>query len=190
MEELQQTMNEEIVAEAFTEILSTVPGRDLHGTVETPVRFARAWAELTSGYDVDIASLFKTFPADGYDEMIACSPINFVSLCEHHALAFTGQAHVVYIPGSRIVGLSKIPRLVDALARRLQVQERLTSQIADALDAFLKPKGILVLVEGEHSCATLRGARAQGMRMRTSAVRGVIADKPHAKAEALTLIAR
>ena len=166
------------VADAFGAILQTVEGRDLIGTEETPGRFARAWEELTSGYDQDIAALMKTFPSEGYDEMIACSPINFVSLCEHHALAFTGQAHVVYIPNGKIIGLSKIPRLVDAFARRLQVQERLTMQIADALVKHLEPIGVLVLIEAEHSCATLRGARSHGLRMRTQTLRGVMHPRP------------
>lgn len=161
---------------------------DREGLVETPGRAARAWRELTEGYDVDVRRLLKTFDSDGYDEMVAVADIPFASLCEHHLLPFTGRAHVVYIPVGRIVGLSKIPRVVDAYARRLQVQERLTIQIADALEDHVQPFGVMVVVEATHMCATLRGVKKAGVVMRTSAVRGEIKDNPAARAEALAMI--
>lgn len=161
---------------------------DRDGLLETPARAAKAWAELTSGYDADIGSMLKTFDSDGYDEMVAVADIPFASLCEHHMLPFTGKAHVVYIPNGRIVGLSKIPRLVDAFSHRLQVQERLTIEIADALHENLEPVGILVLLEATHMCATLRGVKKSGTVMRTSALRGLIKEDAAARAEALALI--
>lgn len=163
---------------------------DREGLVETPDRAGRAWAELTAGYTVDIAALLKTFDSDGYDEMIAVGPVGFASLCEHHLLPFVGVAYVVYIPDGRVVGLSKIPRLVDAFSHRLQIQERLTVQIADAFEAHLSPVGVLVVVDAEHTCASLRGVKKEQMRMVTSAVRGALRDKPAARAEALALIGR
>lgn len=177
------------LAAAYLTILEHTPGEDFtrEGLDETPVRAARAWAELTSGYNADIEGLLKTFDADGYDEMIAVTT-TFASLCEHHLLPFTGRAHVVYIPHGRIVGLSKIPRLVDAFANRLQVQERLTVQVADALVEHLNPRGVMVVIDAEHTCAALRGVRKPGTVMRTSAVRGALAEVPEARAEALALI--
>lgn len=158
------------------------------GLLDTPDRAARAWRELTSGYGVDPAELLTTFHADGYDEMVLLRQYAFHSLCEHHLLPFTGVAHVGYIPDRRIVGLSKLGRVVDAYARRLQVQERLTSQVARLLDRELKPKGVIVVLEARHMCMELRGVHQTGQTMVTSAVRGVLKDKPEARAEALALI--
>lgn len=181
---------ERLLAGCYEEILRATDGENhaRPGLVETPSRAARAWRELTSGYTEDVAGLLKTFDSDGYDEMVAVVGIPFASLCEHHLLPFTGKAHLVYIPSGRIVGLSKIPRLVDAFARRLQVQERLTVQIADAFEEHLQPAGLMVVIDAEHTCATLRGVRKAGMGMRTSAVRGALRAKPAARAEALNLI--
>jgi GTP cyclohydrolase IA len=175
---------------AYREILGATPGEDCgrEGLQETPERAMKAWRELTSGYDVDVAALLKTFDSDGYDEMVAVTQIPFASLCEHHLLPFTGLASVVYIPDGRIVGLSKIPRLVDAFSHRLQVQERMTVQIADALVEHLHPVGVMVVLEATHTCATLRGVKKAGTLMRTSVVRGALSEKPAARAEALALI--
>jgi len=158
------------------------------GVLATPGRAARALIEMTAGYDVDIPGLFTTFERDGYDEMIVVRDIPFVSLCEHHMLPFTGRAHVGYIPGERIVGLSKLARVVDAYARRFQVQERLTAQVADALDEHLKPVGSIVVIEAEHSCMSCRGVRVSGTSAVTSSMRGALRDKPEARAEALALL--
>lgn len=176
------------LVEAFASILDATLDAPTAGTRETPERAAKAWRELTSGYSVDIAGLFKTFDAEGYDEMIAVAGVPFTSLCEHHLLSFSGVVHVVYLPTDKIVGLSKIPRLVEAFARRLQNQERLTANIADALTEHLNPLGVLVQARGRHSCMCARGARSDGT-MITSLTRGAMREKPEARAEALSLIA-
>ncbi len=175
----------------YSELLVYTEGEDAdrEGLRETPERAARAWEELTNGYAADVEALLKTFNSDGYDEMVAVAHIPFASLCEHHLLPFVGEAHVVYIPNGRIVGLSKIPRLVDAYSHRLQVQERLTVQIADALETHLHPVGVMVVIEANHTCASLRGVKKAGMMMRTSAVRGALSEQPESRAEALALIA-
>lgn len=172
-------------ANALDELL---PGAVYDGVVDTPGRAARALLEMTSGYDVDVAALFRTFEDDGYDEMIAEAPIPFTSLCEHHMLPFAGNAGIVYIPNGRIVGLSKLARLVDAYARRLQVQERMTLQIADAIEGHMDAKGVMVLVQAEHSCIGCRGVRKSGVTAVTNVVRGAILEKPEARAEALDLL--
>lgn len=174
----------------FREVLRDVlpDGVTYEGVEATPGRAARALIEMTSGYDVDVAGLFTTFDRDGYDELIIVRDIPFVSLCEHHMLPFTGRAHVGYIASERIVGLSKLARLVNAYARRLQVQERLTVQIADALDEHLKPVGSIVVVEAEHSCMSCRGVRVHDTTAVTSSVRGALRDKPEARAEAMGLL--
>lgn len=161
---------------------------DRDGLADTPARAARAWRELTRGYDVDVAGVFRTFDADGYDEMVAVRAIPFYSLCEHHLLPFHGTAGVAYVPAGRIVGLSKLARLVDAFSRRLQVQERLTDQIADALVTHLAPKGVAVVVSGVHMCMTMRGAQAHGSATVTSALRGAMRTNAEARAEALALL--
>lgn len=173
---------------AYAQVLQQTEGRWREGTEDTPGRAARAWAEMTAGYFVDIEELLTTFDADGYDEMVIVKSCPVWSLCEHHLLPFHGIAHVGYIPGDAIIGLSKIPRIVDAFARRLQVQERLTAQIADTLEEHLKPKGVIVVVEATHLCMAMRGVGVHGSTTITSAVRGVLKDKPEARAEALNLI--
>lgn len=151
----------------------------------TPLRFAAAYAELLSPQPFD----FTTFANDeGYDEMVLVRDIPVQSLCEHHLLPFTGTAHVAYLPADRVVGLSKIPRMVDHYARRPQTQERLTVQIADALAAHLQPRGVGVLIEATHSCMTLRGARAGGAATKTSAVRGALREDARSRAEFFALV--
>lgn len=173
---------------AYAQILQQTEGKWREGTEDTPGRAARAWCEMTAGYAVDIESLMTMFDADGYDEMVIVKSSPVWSLCEHHLLPFHGVAHVGYVPRNSIVGLSKIPRIVDAFSRRLQVQERLTSQIADTLDTYLNPKGVIVVVEATHLCMAMRGVGVSGSVTKTSAVRGVLKDKPEARAEALNLI--
>lgn len=156
------------------------------GLIETPRRVVKAFKEMTVGYDTDITNILGvTFDVD-CDEMVVVKDIPFSSLCEHHMLPFTGTATVAYIPGKRVVGLSKIPRLVDAFAKRLQVQERLTNQIADAMVEHLNPLGVGVIIKGHHSCMSLRGVGKSGTMM-TSALRGVMRTKPEARAEFLHL---
>lgn len=180
------------MAAAVSELLTGV-GEDAarDGLVETPLRYAKALLELTSGYRTDPAALLKTFDNDAkYDEMVLVRDIPFHSLCEHHMLPFYGRAHVGYVPNGKIVGLSKLARLVDAYARRLQVQERLTQQIADTLNDTLQPVGVMVVVEAEHMCMAMRGVQVPGSRTMTSAVRGALREKPEARAECMGLLTK
>lgn len=156
---------------------------------ETPARMARALEEMTAGRHEDPREvLAKSFDSDGYDEIVAVRDIEFTSLCEHHVLPFVGRASVAYLPGERVVGLSKIPRLVETFARRLQLQERMTRQIATALAAGTQARGVAVVVEARHECLACRGARKPTASMVTSCVLGVLRDDPGAKAEALALL--
>lgn len=148
------------------------PGRE--GLRETPARVARAYQELTCGYTATIEA--TTFDAEGADQMIVQQKIPLYSLCEHHLLPFAGFAHIGYIPKDRIIGLSKFKRIVDLYARRFQVQERLTRQIADHLEELLSPRGVIVVVEAEHFCMTMRGVQAPGTLTVTSAVTGDFQD--------------
>lgn len=155
---------------------------------ETPGRMLRALHELTEGYATkDLQALLKTFVAPPDPGIVAVRGITFASLCEHHVLPFTGQVSVAYIPRNRIVGLSKIPRLVRAVTRRLQVQERIGQQIADALVDGLSPIGVMVIVRARHTCMGLRGIESPG-EMVTSCVRGAFAEEHNARAEALALL--
>lgn len=160
------------------------PTRD--GLLETPRRVVKAFKEMTEGYDKDIEALLGVTFDVKCDEMIVVKDIPFSSLCEHHMLPFTGTATVGYIPKKRVVGLSKIARLVDAYGKRLQVQERMTSQIADAMVEHLKPLGVGVILKGTHSCMSLRGIGKAGI-MQTSALRGVMRTDAEARAEFLAL---
>jgi len=143
------------------------------GLKKTPERVARMYAELLSGYSMDPEKLVNgaLFNID-YDEMVIVRDIEFYSLCEHHMLPFIGRAHVAYLPAGRVVGLSKIPRIVDMFARRLQVQERMTRQIADYISALVKPQGVAVVVEAMHMCSMMRGVKKHDARMTTSAMHG------------------
>lgn len=165
------------------------PSPDREGLEETPVRVAKAWKFWTKGYAEDPASILKVFEdgANGYDEMVSVVNIPVYSHCEHHLAPIFGVATVAYIPNGRIVGLSKLSRLVDCFARRLQVQERLTSQIADALDTHLKPKGVGVWISARHMCMESRGICQQGHHTVTTALRGVIKSDSSARAEFLAL---
>lgn len=161
------------------------PTRD--GLVETPKRFTKALRELTSGLGQDPAApLAKVFD-EQHDEIVCVNDMPFSSLCEHHLLGFTGVVRFAYIPNGKVVGLSKIPRMVAILAARPQVQERLTGQIVDTFNKALKPRGVMAIVEGRHSCMSCRGVRSQG-QMITSAVRGMFKDQPESRAEAMVLL--
>lgn len=158
------------------------------GLEDTPKRVMKAFAEMTSGYSMDPAQILaRTFPGENYDELVIVPGIQFVSLCEHHLLPFMGSAVVAYIPHDRVIGLSKIPRLVECFARRLQVQERMTIQIADAMMDHLKPNGVGVVLRAQHSCMSCRGVRQQDAEMVTSVMRGALRDKPEARAELMGL---
>ena len=179
------------VEAAVREILLAVgedPDRD--GLRDTPARVARSYDELFSGLKGDPAELLETTFDIAHDELVLVRDIELTSLCEHHLLPFTGVAHVGYIPGpgGRVTGLSKLARLVDMFARRPQVQERLTSQIADALVEHLHAQGVIVVVSCEHLCMTMRGVRKPGAVTTTSAVRGQLCD-PTTRAEAISLMA-
>lgn len=178
------------MAEAGVAALLQYVGEDVtrDGLCDTPARVVRAYGEMTSGYAVDVPALLATtFEAD-YTGMVVVNDVDFVSLCEHHLLPFTGVAHVAYIPaGGRVVGLSKLARLVDAYARRLQVQERMTEQIADAIETALTPAGIGVVLRAQHACMACRGVRKATATMVTSALRGLMFDQDRARAEFLAL---
>jgi GTP cyclohydrolase I len=179
------------IERAVREILAAIgedPDRD--GLVDTPARVARAYAEQFSGLSQDPEDVLGTvFDAD-HDELILVRDIELYSTCEHHLVPFFGRAHVAYIPNEKgqITGLSKLARLVDVYARRPQVQERMTSQIADALMRVLEPRGALVVIEAEHLCMSMRGVRKPGAKTVTSAVRGSIRDNASTRAEAMSLL--
>jgi GTP cyclohydrolase I len=177
----------EQAARLFLKALGVDPDApDAPDLARTPRRFAKAYAELMSPEPFDFTTFANT---EGYDELVVIRDIPVQSLCEHHLLPFTGVAHVAYLPGDRVVGLSKIPRMVDHYARRPQTQERLTVQIADALAARLQPRGIGVVVEATHTCMTLRGARATGSKTSTSALRGLLREDARSRAEFFALAA-
>ncbi len=174
---------------AVREILLAVgENPDREGLIKTPSRVARAYGELLAGMADDPRHHLKTVFNERYDEVVLLRDIQFSSLCEHHLLPFTGVAHVAYLPDGKVVGLSKLARLVEGFARRLQVQERLTTQIADAIMEELNPIGAACVIEAEHTCMTLRGAKKHGSTMVTSALRGIFKDNPSSRGEMLSLI--
>ena len=179
------------VRAAVSELLSAIgedPERD--GLVNTPVRVAAMYEELFSGLHDDPARHLEVTFAAEHDEMVMVRDIPFASLCEHHMVPFMGKVHVGYIPGEdgRVTGLSKLARLVESYARRLQVQERMTTQIADTMERVLMPRGVLVVVEAEHLCMSMRGVKKPGTVTITSAVRGLFRDDPRTRAEAMQYI--
>ncbi len=190
LEQLTFDTNPAIEA-AVTTILREIgedPERD--GLQRTPLRVAKMYAELTAGYHVDPHALINgaVFEVD-YDEMVIVRDIHFYSLCEHHTLPFYGHAHVAYIPNGKVIGLSKIPRIVEMFARRLQVQERLTVQIADFLNEAIQPRGVAVVCQAVHMCSVMRGVRKENASMITSAMRGYFRNSSKTRAEFLGLIA-
>ena len=177
---------EPIVAQLLKE-LGEEPGRD--GLARTPARVARSLRFLTSGYQQDpVAILNDALFSVSYDEMVIVKDIDFYSLCEHHLLPFFGRAHVAYVPNGKVLGLSKIPRLVGMLARRLQVQERLTTQIAETLEAVLEPRGVAVVIESIHLCMMMRGVEQQSAFAITSSLRGEFQADPKTRSEFMDLI--
>jgi len=179
---------EELVESLLIE-LGEDPGRQ--GLKATPDRVARALRELTDGYGVKPEEVVADAVFDqDYDEMVVVKDINFYSLCEHHMLPFFGQVHVGYLPKGKVVGLSKIPRLVAVFSRRLQIQEQLTRQIAEALDGALQPRGVGVVVEARHLCMEMRGVETPGGRMMTSCMLGTFRRDPRTRAEFLDLVRR
>jgi len=163
------------------------PARE--GLRETPRRVARMWQELVVGMDRDAAEFAKAIPVEEYDEIVLLRDIPFVSVCEHHLVPFIGRAHVAYLPQKgRVTGLSKLARMVEIHARRLQVQERMSQDIADDIMRTLRPRGVMVVVEAEHLCMTIRGAEKPGTVTVTSVVRGQFRDNPATRAEAVALL--
>ena len=164
---------------------------DREGLQNTPDRVARMYAELLSGYSVDPEKIINGALFNiNYDEMVLVRDIEFYSLCEHHMLPFLGRAHVAYLPKGKVIGLSKIPRIVEMYARRLQVQERMTRQIADLLQHMLEPQGVAVVVEGMHLCSMMRGVKKHGARMTTSAMHGAFRANLATRQEFLENISR
>jgi GTP cyclohydrolase I len=163
---------------------------DREGLLETPARVVRAWDEHFAGYSLDPAEyLAKTFEeVEGYDELVLVSDIEVLSHCEHHMVPFVGKAHVAYIPNGRVVGLSKIARVVDVFAKRLQVQEKLTKQIADALELHLKPQGVAVMMQCQHFCMCYRGVKKPGSWTTTSKLYGAFLNNAASRMELFTLI--
>jgi GTP cyclohydrolase I len=155
---------------------------------ETPARVARMYAELFCGMHADPGRHLKKVFTDQYDEMVLVRDISFNSMCEHHLLPFMGKAHVGYLPRGKVTGLSKLARVVEEISHRPQVQERMTHQIADLINADLDPKGVIVILEAEHTCMTIRGIRKPGSLTVTSAVRGLFKTNPASRAEAMALI--
>lgn len=182
------------IQEAVREILCAVgedPDRD--GLLRTPQRVARMYGELLEGYTQDLETIVNGAMFDveyGEGEMVVVADIEYGSMCEHHMLPFVGKAHAAYIPRDKVIGLSKIPRIVDMFARRLQVQERLTNEIANALVQALDPVGVMVVVEGQHSCASLRGVEKHGLNMVTTAQRGEFRANPGLRDEFYRLIGK
>lgn len=157
------------------------------GIVDTPKRVAKALKEMTAGYSEDPVKILSTVFDQEYDEVIVVKDIPFTSLCEHHVLPFVGTVDIGYLPDGRVVGLSKLARLVDCFSRRLQIQERMTKQIADAIESCLNARGVAVIVSASHACMSCRGVRKPGAAMVTSVMKGVFRDKPEARAEFLEL---
>jgi len=184
--------DQEAIAEAVTQILTHIgedPTRD--GLKHTPERVARMYDELMAGYHIDPKELINDalFEVD-YSEMVIVKDIEFYSLCEHHMLPFFGKAHVAYIPNRKVLGLSKIPRIVDMFARRLQVQERLTQQIMNFLEELLQPQGVAVVMEGMHMCSMMRGVKKSQAKMITSAISGYFKTNSKTRSEFMTHIGR
>ena len=178
-------------AEAAVRVLIQWAGDDpdREGLVETPARVARSYRELFAGYESDPrAYMERTFEeVGGYDELVVLRDIRVVSFCEHHMLPVLGRAHVGYLPTDRVVGISKLARVVQGYARRLQIQEKLTADIAGAIDGVLRPKGVGVVIEAEHSCMTLRGVNTPGASLTTSHLTSVIRDDARTRQEFLRL---
>jgi GTP cyclohydrolase IA len=182
-------MDQEKVEKLVSEILKEIgedPERE--GLKETPKRVAKSFNKLFGGYNMDPQETLTTFDGENYDEMIICKDIDFYSNCEHHIQPFFGTVSIGYIPNKKIIGLSKLPRLVEVYSRRLQNQERLTMQIAEALDNLLAPKGVAVVIKAKHLCTMARGVEKQNSTMVTSSCRGLFKKKQKTRSEFLKLI--
>lgn len=179
------------IEKAVKEILAAVgEDPDREGLLETPSRVARMYAEMFSGLHTDPGRHLAKVFSEEYDEIVLVRDISFCSMCEHHLLPFTGHAHIAYLPSGKVVGLSKLARVVEEVARRPQVQERMTHTIANLVEERLSARGVAIIVESTHSCMTMRGVRKPGSLCLTSAMRGAFRDDPKTRAEVLGLIDR
>jgi len=163
---------------------------DREGLKETPLRVVKSYAELFSGYNKDPKELFKVFDSAGYDQMVTVKNIELYSTCEHHILPFIGKCHIGYIPNKKVIGISKLPRIMEIFARRLQLQERLTQQIANCIDELLQPGGVGVVIEAEHLCIRMRGVNKQNATMVTTALKGSFMDNDKTRLEFMEAIGR
>ena len=186
----RKATEEDALAAVRTLIEWAADDPDREGLLETPRRVVKAYRELFAGYESDPREyLARTFEeVGGYDELVILKDIRVVSFCEHHMLPFLGKAHVGYLPSDRVVGISKLARVVHGFARRLQIQEKLTAEIASAICDILKPKGVGVVIVSEHSCMTMRGVNTPGSRLTTSHLLGVVRDDPRTRQEFFELV--
>ena len=188
-ESVPDAIDKDRIRAAVRELLLAIgEDPDREGLVETPRRIAESYAEIFGGVQQNPNGLLRVGFEEGHDEMVVLRDIPFYSMCEHHLLPFHGIAHVAYVPRGRVVGISKIARLVDVLARRPQLQERLTSRIADSLMEALEPDGTAVAIEAEHLCMTMRGVKKPGSRMVTSAMRGTFQSQVETRQEFLAFV--
>lgn len=185
-------IDQERISKAVSEIIEAVGEKtEREGLRNTPERVARMYEELLAGYRTDPVDILNEAIFDvSYDEMVLVRDIEFYSLCEHHLLPFIGRAHVAYMPDGKVIGLSKIPRIVDMFARRLQVQERMTSQIAKLIEELTQPKGVAVVLEAVHLCSVMRGVKKHDARMTTSAMHGLFRKNLATRQEFLDMISR
>ncbi len=185
-------MNYEIIEKYVKNLLDEIgENSEREGLKKTPHRVAKAFEFLTQGYKKDIKKILNgAIFEEKYDEMVIVKDIDFYSMCEHHLLPFFGKIHIAYIPDGKILGLSKIPRIVDVFAQRLQVQERMTQEIADTIEQFLNPRGVAVVAEGYHMCMMMRGVQKQNSITTTSAMHGIFTEDARTRSEFLNLISK
>lgn len=186
---MNNNKNQDNIYDAITRIIEHLgedPARD--GLKRTPERVVKSWNKLFSGYDRDPKDLLTTFESDGYDQMVVLRDIEMYSTCEHHLLPFFGKAHVAYIPNGRVIGISKLARLVEVYARRLQIQERIGEQVTEALMNELEPEGAACVIEAQHLCMCARGVEKQHSVMTTSSMKGAFRDEDATRQELMNLI--
>lgn len=176
---------EELIAQQLL-LLGENPNRE--GLIDTPKRVIKSWNEIYSGYSKEPKDVLTVFSADGYDQIVLLKDIELYSMCEHHMLPFFGKAHVAYLPDKKVIGISKLARLVDIYARRLQIQERIGEQVTTALMEYLQPKGAACIIEATHMCMRMRGVNKQNSVMITSSIKGIFLEDTSAKSELMQMI--
>lgn len=184
-EQFLKLKNEGLI-ESIIKIMGDRPTRE--GLRETPKRVIKSYSELFSGYNKNPADVFTTFESAGYDQIVLLKDIELYSMCEHHILPFYGKAHIAYIPDNRVIGISKLARLLDIYARRLQIQERIGEQVTESLMYYLKPKGAACIIEASHMCMRMRGVSKQHSTMLTSSLKGAFFDSSAARMELMNLL--